>query len=121
MAKHATYGEAGDLMATPLTKAFGGSMTNAVAVGEACTKTWLEWQEEWLGFVGARLKSDVEAQKCLAECENLSDAAKIQQDWLATAGRAYFEEAGKLMQITTRAARDGFARLQDAGKGGPEV
>ena len=105
-----------DLATAPFMKIFGGSMTNIFAGGEACTKACLEWQEEWLRFVGARLKSDAEAQKSLSECDNLSDAAKIQQDWFAAASRAYLEEAGKLMQITTRAAHDSLSRWKESGR-----
>ena len=119
MTKRSAQLDAAELLAAPFMKSFGGSMTNAVAMGEAYAKACLELQEEWLRFVGARLRNGTEVQKCLADCGNVSEVAKIQQDWFAAASRDYLEEAGRLMQITTRAAQNGFSCLQSTGKVAP--
>ncbi len=121
MTKQAMQGDESDLTTASFVKTFGGSMANTIAMGEAYAKACLEFQDEWLRFVGARLKDDVETQKCLAECDSVSDVVKVQQDWLAAASRDYLEEAGKLMQIATRAGQDGLSRWQEGATGGSQA
>lgn len=94
----------------PLTAMVGGSMSQAIAVSEACTNACLALQQEMLRFASTRLQTDIETQKSLVSCATLTDATKIQRDRFANAGRDYLEEMSKLMEIAGRAAQDGLFR-----------
>jgi hypothetical protein len=67
--------------------------------GGTCLRACVAWQQEVSRFFGARIEADIAAQKSLVECRNLADAAKLQQDWLATAVNDYVNEAGRLVEI----------------------
>lgn len=72
--------------------------------GSSYLKVCAAWQQEMSRFIGARVEADVSAQKSLAACRNLADAAKLQQDWAATTVNDYFNEVGRLVEIASRCA-----------------
>jgi hypothetical protein len=87
---------------------FNGAMTDVVSrAGEAWTRACLEWQQEVARFANTRLEGDLEHARCLAQCQSVVDLVKLQQKWAAAAVRDYTEETGQLMQIATRAIREG--------------
>jgi hypothetical protein len=74
------------------------------AWGEAGTsylKACAAWQQEMSRFIGARVEADVTAQKSLASCRSLADAAKLQQEWAAATVNDYFNEIGRLVEIVS--------------------
>ena len=74
------------------------------AWGEAGTsylKACAAWQQEMSRFLGTRVEADVTAQKSLASCRSLADAAKLQQEWAATTVNDYFNEIGRLVEIVS--------------------
>lgn len=87
---------------------FNGSMTEIVSrAGEAWTRACMEWQEEVARFASARMEDDLELARSLAQCQSVVDLVMLQQKWAAAAVRDYTEETGQLMQIATRAVREG--------------
>jgi hypothetical protein len=70
--------------------------------GSAYLKACAAWQQEMSRFIGARVEADVTAQKSLAGCRNLADAAKLQQEWAASTVNDYFNEMGRLAEIASR-------------------
>lgn len=88
---------------TPLSEQIAKTVARA---GESYAKAWLEWQEELVGFVSTRLREDLDLRKAIVGQRNLSDAIKLQQDWAIAAVHAYLDEASKLGEIVSRAARN---------------
>ncbi len=72
--------------------------------GNSYLKACAAWQQEMSRFIGARVEADVSAQKSLAACRNLADAAKLQQEWAAATVNDYFNEVGRLVEIASRCA-----------------
>lgn len=109
MRKQSMKSDGGDetkLFPTPFL--FNGAMTDVVSrAGEVWTRACLEWQQEVARFASARIDGDLELARSLAQCQGVVDLVKLQQRWAATAVRDYSEETGQLMQIATRAVREG--------------
>jgi len=60
--------------------------------------------EEILGFAAGRLQKVSEVGEALMKCKDLNDALRIQQDWLRQTTEQYVQEAGKIFEMTTKAA-----------------
>jgi hypothetical protein len=96
------------------------------AWGEAGTsylKACAAWQQEMSRFLGARVEADVAAQKSLASCRSLADAAKLQQEWAAATVNDYFNEVGRLVEIASSCVPSGQAAAPAAAgvvKEGPQ-
>ncbi|WP_342236309.1 phasin family protein [Inquilinus sp. OTU3971] len=105
---------------------FTSSATNAVVqAGKPYVQASLEWQEELVGFVSARLREDLELHKSIAGSRNIADVIKLQQDWVTASMRAYLDEGGKLAEIARHAASNGVALLYETaqsslGQGAPQ-
>src|SRR5262245_5827588 len=63
-----------------------------------------EFNEEILGFAAGRLQRASEVGESLMKCKDLTDAIRIQQDWLRQTSEQYIQEAGKLFEMATKAA-----------------
>ncbi len=92
----------GLVLSNPLLAAWGEA-------GTSCLKACAAWQQEMSRFVSARVEADVTAQKSLASCHSLADAAKLQQEWAAATVNDYFNEIGRLVEITSSYAPSGQA------------
>lgn len=84
--------------------------------GGACLKACAAWQQELQRFFGARVEADLAVQKSLAECRSLGDAAKLQQEWAATAVNDYVNETGRLMEIVSRYAQPALNPAEPASR-----
>jgi Phasin protein len=83
---------------------FSGPMVDVVVrTTESCGKAYLAWHEEVLRFATARLQRDSELGQALANTRNWADAAKLQQEWAASAIRDYTNETTRLFEIAADA------------------
>jgi hypothetical protein len=60
--------------------------------------------EEILGFAAGRLQKVSEIGESLMKCKDITDALRIQQDWLRQTTEQYVQEASKIFEMTTKAA-----------------
>ncbi|TSD82856.1 hypothetical protein FFK22_040895 [Mycobacterium sp. KBS0706] len=96
---------------------FTSSATNAVVqAGKPYVQASLEWQEEVVGFVSARLREDLDFHKSIAGSRNIADVIKLQQDWATASLRAYLDESGRLAEIARRAAASGVSSLYETAQ-----
>lgn len=85
-----------------------GSNTAFVDAFTQATQTYMsrfsELNEEIFGFAAGRLQRASEIGESLMKCRDITDALRIQQDWLRQASEQYVQEAGKLFEMATKAA-----------------
>lgn len=62
------------------------------------------WQTELSNFMARRLEHDRLTMQRFANCRDLVQAAKVQQDWFADAFAAYVEESRRLAAIAIEPA-----------------
>lgn len=74
--------------------------------GDVCSKVYLAWQREMLDFTNTRLQQDAEFGSNLMHCRKLSDAAALQQRWVADTMTDYVKEAGRLMELAANLTDD---------------
>lgn len=87
----------------PAADQLNGTMLEAVTcAGESCAA----WNGEVVRFVNERLRKDTELGLGLMKCRGWTDAAKLQQDWLATATQDYLDEGSRLLGIASRFGGD---------------
>ncbi len=102
-----------------------GQMGNAY--GQAMLELQRDWlvgmgklQRDYLGFLGERMRKDVEIAKRMAECRDVKAAMELQTAFVETAREDYLEEAQKLFQMSREMAEscaERLAKIQPAGKG----
>lgn len=79
---------------------FSGPMVDAVVrTTESYGKACLAWQEEIMRFAATRLQRDTELGQALAGTRSWTDAAKLQQEWAASAIRDYTTGTTRLFEI----------------------
>jgi hypothetical protein len=71
---------------------------------QTCMSRFSQLNEELLGFAAGRLHKNSEVSESLMKCKDLTDAFRIQQDWLRQTTEQYVQEAGKIFEMTTKAA-----------------
>ena len=83
---------------------FAGPMVDAVVrTTESYGKACLAWHEEIMRFAAARLQRDTELGQALVSTRSWADAAKLQQEWAASAIRDYTNETTRLFEIAADA------------------
>jgi hypothetical protein len=93
---------------------FSGPMVDVVMrTTESCSKACLAWHEEVMRFAATRLQRDSELGQALVSTRNWADAAKLQQEWAASALRDYTNETTRLFEI---AADAGSKLTQDSAR-----
>ncbi len=68
---------------------------------------------ELMGFVNSRLNRDVELGRALSQCSNWSDAVNVQQDWAQQANQEYLAEASRLMELSSKVAKESWEPVYD--------
>ena len=68
---------------------------------------------ELMGFVNSRLNRDVELGRALSQCSNWSDAVNLQQDWAQQANQEYLAEASRLMELSSKVAKESWEPVYD--------
>jgi len=68
---------------------------------------------ELMGFVNSRLNRDVELGRALSQCSNWSDAVNLQQDWAQQANQEYLAEASRLMDLSSKVAKESWEPVYD--------
>jgi hypothetical protein len=68
---------------------------------------------ELMGFINTRLNHDAEFNAALAKCNNWTQAAGMQQEWLQQAAREYIAESGRLMEVATKVANETWTPVQE--------
>ena len=63
---------------------------------------------ELLNFVNTRLKHDADLGQALAKCSDWTEASNIQRQWAQTASEEYLAEAGKLMDMAAKVAKESW-------------
>jgi len=97
------------------------------AYGQAMLDLQRDWlvgmgklQRDYLGFLGERMRKDVEIAKRMAECRDVKAAMDLQTAFVETAREDYLEEAQKIFQMSREMAEscaERLAEIQPAGKG----
>lgn len=104
---------------TQVTAAFDPTqaLTGIEPIFQASNK-WLEnWMavgSEILEFSRARLDRNLEVSKAIARSGSIDQAMELQADYARSMVREYFNEAGKLADLSTRAMFDSLSALQPA-------
>ncbi|HEX7968110.1 MAG TPA: phasin family protein [Stellaceae bacterium] len=104
---------------TQITAAFDPTqaLTGIEPIFQASNK-WLEnWMavgSEILEFSRARLDRNLEVSKAIARSGSIDQAMELQADYARSMVREYFNEAGKLADLSTRAMFDSLSALQPA-------
>lgn len=81
---------------------FSGPMVDAVVrTTESYGKACLAWHEEVMRFTAERLQRDSELGQALAGTRSWADAAKLHQEWAASALRDYTNETTRLLEIAS--------------------
>ena len=75
-------------------------------------QTISECQREMLEFLSHRLAKDSDALHRLGECKDLKDVSAIQSKWLQETLQDYTTETIKVMDIVTKHAGNGHARVE---------
>jgi hypothetical protein len=97
---------------------WNGHLTTMVGHAvQACMAACAEWQQEATRFTRERFDEDRRAQEAFASSRNISDLAKVQQEWRTKATHAYFDEAMRLTQMATKLAQAGMTSYQAAETG----
>ena len=113
------------------TGAFGGlnvSDLDPSLWGTAYSQAMLDLQRDWLvgmsklqrdylGFLGERMRKDVEVAKKMAECRDMSAAVELQAGFVNAAREDYVEEAQKLLAMSREMAESCIERLADVPEG----
>ena len=68
--------------------------------------------EELLKFINSRLNRDLEFSRALSVCADISDAAKLQQEWAHQAMQEHLVQAQKLAELNSNVAEEMTARLR---------
>ena len=63
---------------------------------------------ELASFMNARVNRDVQLGHALSQCNNWSDAVELQQDWARQATQEYLDEAGRLVDLASKVAKDNW-------------
>jgi hypothetical protein len=74
-------------------------------------------QRDYLGFLGERVRKDVEIAKRMAECRDLKAAFELQTAFVETAREDYMQEAQKLLAMSREMAESCAERLADVPTG----
>lgn len=81
--------------------------------GEAMLEGMTAVGREMMDFGNARMRHDIATSESLMRCNGAEEAFRLQCDYAREATQQYFEEAGKLMQLTARMTREYWVPLED--------
>ncbi|HTP81808.1 MAG TPA: phasin family protein [Alphaproteobacteria bacterium] len=84
----------------------GSGMKNLSQATETCQRACAAWQQEIARFANARWQRDSEAAQRMLTSANWSEAMKVQQEWLTSAGQDYVDEMNRLMQLAQKVGSD---------------
>ncbi len=104
---------------------FGGMKITGMdpgVMGTAYSQAMLDLQRDWLvgmgklqrdylGFLGERMRKDVEVAKRMAECRDVNAALELQTAFVDAAREDYIEEAQKLLAMSREMADNCVERL----------
>ena len=79
----------------------------AYAVGMATLSS------EVMSFASGRVNQDVELGHALCRCGKWSDAMDLQQDWMHQATQEYLGEASRLIDLTSKVAKDNWEPIYE--------
>ncbi len=68
---------------------------------------------EIASFVNARVSQDVELGQALCRCDEWSEAMSLQQDWMRRATQEYLSEAGRLINLASKVAKDNWEPIYE--------
>jgi phasin family protein len=94
--------------------AFNGAAMDMVSrAGQAYFNSLTALNEELMRFMALRMRHDAEFGQTLTKCEDWSAAANLQQGWVREAGEEYFAEAGKLLELASKATMESWKPVQE--------
>ncbi|MFQ5467526.1 MAG: phasin family protein [Kiloniellaceae bacterium] len=101
----ATGGDAMEgLMATN-----GRALEAAMKTNGAMFEGLVTLGQEMADFGSTRVRCDMETTERLAKCKDFEEAFRVQCAFAREATQQYMEEAGKLLNLSARVARDAWA------------
>ncbi len=94
--------------------AFNGAALDMLShMGQAYVSSVSALNEEMMRFMALRLQHDAEFGQSLTKCDNWATAADLQRGWAQMAGEAYFAEAGKLLELASKATVESWKPVQE--------
>lgn len=105
MANHATKDSSAkpEFSFPPISLTNGPMLDGFMRSSQGWAKASLDWQQEVMRFVDARLRVDEQLGTAMAACKNLGDLAEVQRNWAMATAQDYFEETQRLAQIMAKA------------------
>ena len=94
--------------------AFNGAAVEMLThMGQSYFNSLSALNEEMMKFMALRLQHDAEFGQSLAKCNDWAAAADLQRGWAKAAGEEYFAEAGKLLELASKATMEGWKPVQE--------
>jgi hypothetical protein len=94
----------------------GETMKAVMKANESMFGSMAAINREIFDFGSTRLRHDIETSRSLMGCKDAEEAFRLQCDFTRAAAQQYFEEAGKLMNLTAEFTRDYWAPIEDRTK-----
>ena len=91
----------------------GENWKAVMRAGEVMLEGMSALGREMMEFGNTRFRHDVETSESLMKCRGADEAFRLQCDFMREATQQYFEEAGKLTQLTARLTRECWAPIED--------
>jgi hypothetical protein len=92
-----------------------GSAAAFMKSGEGYGRALFGWQNALLRFASNRLRQQADFGEALIQCRDWKEAARLQQDWMASMVRDYADEASRLLRMSAELGR-GFAETTSQGE-----
>lgn len=96
-----------------LLDANGENLKAMMRANEVVLEGLAELGREMIAFGNTRLREDMAASESLMGCKDASEALRLQMNFARSASEQYYTEAGKLMELATKMARDCWSPLED--------
>jgi hypothetical protein len=84
--------------------------------GNKWLENWMAVSSELLEFGRARLDRNLEVGKAIAKSSSIDQAMELQADYARSTVREYFNEAGKLADLSTRVLLESMMAWQPAAR-----
>jgi hypothetical protein len=91
----------------------GAALDMMTRASQAYLSNMTALNEELMRFAALRLQHDAEFGQTLTKCQDWSAAAELQQGWVREASEEYFAEAGKLLELASKATIEGWKPVQE--------
>jgi uncharacterized membrane protein YgcG len=66
------------------------------------TRAFADFQAELTKFINSRMQQDGEFARCISNCDNWTEATRLQQDWAMNTVQDYLNEANEMARLGAR-------------------